>query len=319
MAHSVDLREAAVRLYEESGRGYRVVAKELGISPRTLQDWLYRKRRGESLEPGKPPGRRAVIHEAAQKRLLELIEEHDDWTQQRYADTLNAEFPDIKVSQPVVSLTLKRLGITLKKKEWRACELREERVRKLTVEFLIKRDEYHVQELVFVDESGINVNMARKYGYSPRGQRLYGYKPGQFARNYTVIGALDIKGLSTVMMVNGGTTIEVFFEFARQMLIPTMEPGQVVVMDNLAAHRNKRVIELFHDHGIHVLHTPPYSPEWNPIEWAWSKVKTAIRASAARTLETLEIALKAAADSITPEDAANYFAACGYPDVGRCL
>ena len=116
MAHSMDLRVAAVRLYEESGRGYRVVAKELGISPVTLRDWVHRKRRGEGLEARKRSGRPAVIHEAALARLLELVEAHDDWTQQRYADTLNAEFPEITVSQPLISLNLKRLGITLKKK-----------------------------------------------------------------------------------------------------------------------------------------------------------------------------------------------------------
>lgn len=178
--------------------------------------------------------------------------------------------------------------------------------------FLINRDEYHAQELVFVDECGINLQMAREVGWSKKGKRLYDSKPAEFRKNYTVLGALHWDGLKELMMIEGGTSSDVFYEFVRQVLLPNMEPGQVVVLDNLAAHKSKRTVELLGDHGIHLLYTPPYSPEWNPIEWAWSPVKTYLRRVAQRSLEGLETALVQAADLILPEHAQNMIRECGY-------
>lgn len=177
---------------------------------------------------------------------------------------------------------------------------------------MITREEYYAEELVFVDECGINTHMARPVGYAPVGQRLFDSKPGTFTRNHTVLGALSLQGLRELMMVPGGTTIPVFMKFAEQILLPSLEAGTVVVLDNLAAHKNKRVVELFGDYGIHLLYTPPYSPEWNPIEWAWSKVKAHLRKVAARSLDALSDALVFAADLITPDDARNMILGCDY-------
>jgi transposase len=176
----------------------------------------------------------------------------------------------------------------------------------------VNRDGYEASELVFIDECGINIGMARAYGYKPIGERLFDSKPGVYSKNYTVLGALSLQGMQAMMVVEGGTTTEVFYEYARQILIPSIEVGSVVVLDNLSAHHSVKVRELFDEHGIHLLYTPPYSPEWNPIEWAWSKVKTFLRQYAARSLDALEDALVQAADLITPQDALHWIVACGY-------
>lgn len=182
----------------------------------------------------------------------------------------------------------------------------------LTVQFLLCLEELEVDDLVFLDESGINIQMARNYGYAPVGQRLFAFKSGQYAKNYTVLGALTAEGMGALMTVNGGTSIEVFHAFVEQVLLPTLRPGQTVVMDNLAAHKHPSIKKLLSEHGVDVLYTPPYSPQWNPIELAWSKIKTYLRSFAARSLEALQSALVDAADLVTPTDAIHWIQSCGH-------
>lgn len=161
--------------------------------------------------------------------------------------------------------------------------------------------------------------MARDYGYKKIGERLFDTKPRLYSKNYTVLGALRVQGMQSMMVIEGGTTSDVFYEYAKQILIPNIEVGAVVVLDNLSAHHTAKVRDLFDSHGIHLLYTPPYSPEWNPIEWAWSKVKTFLRQYAARSLDVLEDALVQAADLITPQDALHWIAACGYSEPDTLL
>lgn len=165
---------------------------------------------------------------------------------------------------------------------------------------------------MFLDEAGINIRMAREYGYSKKGKRVFDFRSGQYARNYTVLGAMSHKGMGALMTVNGGTTKPVFIRYVKDVLLPTLKAGQVVVLDNLAAHKSQEVRKLFWDAGIEVIYTPPYSPEWNPIEWSWSKIKNFLRGYAARSLEALNSALVKAADLITPDDAYNWIQACGF-------
>ena len=178
--------------------------------------------------------------------------------------------------------------------------------------FLIAREDLDMRDLVFIDECGVNTGMARNYGYAPRGARLFDSKPSKYLPNHTVLGALSLDGLGALMTIQGGTSVEVFFAWVEQVLLPELDTNNIVVLDNLAAHKNKRVVELFGDHGIDLLYTPPYSPEWNPIEWAWSKVKNHLRKAAARCLDSLEDALVGAADLVTQDDAFNMITGCGY-------
>lgn len=161
--------------------------------------------------------------------------------------------------------------------------------------------------------------MARAYGYKHIGERLFDSKPGTYSKNYTVLGALSLQGMQAMMVIEGGTTTEVFYEYAKQVLIPTLKNGNIVVLDNLSAHHSSKVRKLFDEHGIHLLYTPPYSPEWNPIEWAWSKIKTFLRQYAARCLDALEDALVQAADLITLQDAIHWIEGCGYDVSGILL
>jgi transposase len=166
--------------------------------------------------------------------------------------------------------------------------------------------------LVFVDESGVATNMARRYGRAAGGQRVRGAVPhGQWER-LTILGGLTLGGLTACLAVEGATDAAVMRAFVKHALVPVLKPGQVVVLDNLSAHRDARVRRLIEAAGCTLVFLPPYSPDFNPIEQAWSKLKARLRGVGARSVEALHVALAALVDAITSDDARGYFNHCGY-------
>jgi transposase len=164
----------------------------------------------------------------------------------------------------------------------------------------------------FVDESGVNLAMTRLYGRAPTGERVVGSVPQNYGPNVTVLGALDVHGLHAVMTVDGATDTDVFRTYVKQVLGPTLRPGDMVVMDNLRAHKAVGVQQALARRGARLLYLPPYSPDLSPIELCWSKVKTALRKAKARTREALDSAITGALASITDADAQGWFRHCGY-------
>jgi transposase len=164
----------------------------------------------------------------------------------------------------------------------------------------------------FVDESGVNLALTRLFGRAPRGERVVDAVPKNYGENLTMLGALSASGVEALMTVNGATDGEVFLAFVREVLAPTLEPGDVVVWDNLGAHRSAAVRAVVEARGARLLFLPPYSPDMNPIERCWSKMKTFLRAAKARTREALETAIKQALATVTESDARAWFAHCGY-------
>lgn len=174
-------------------------------------------------------------------------------------------------------------------------------------------DEIDPSRLVFVDEAGARTDMTRARGRTPRGERLVDQVPQDHWKTMTMIGAMDSEGCRAAMTIDAATTGDIFLSFVRQVLVPTLRPGDVVVMDNLSAHKRPQVVEAIRSVGAGVLYLPPYSPDFNPIEPMWSKVKTHLRKLKARTIEALHEAIGLALRAITGEDAEGYFDHCGYP------
>lgn len=166
--------------------------------------------------------------------------------------------------------------------------------------------------LVFVDEMGAHTSLAPVYAYAPIGERAFFEVPRNRGMNTTLLSSLHPEGMGPSMAVEGATTREVFEAYVEHFLAPTLRPGQVVVMDNLGAHRPRRVRELIEGRGCELVYLPPYSPDFNPIEEAFSKVKHILRKIAARTKEALVGAMGRALDAIGAEDARGFFAHCGY-------
>lgn len=154
--------------------------------------------------------------------------------------------------------------------------------------------------------------MTRLRGRSPRGERVHDHAPAGHWCATTMIGAIRLAGDTACMTIEDATDTEVFRAFVQKVLIPTLKPGDVVVMDNLSPHKNPETVRLLEQAGMHVRFLPPYSPDFNPIEKMWSKVKAALRAAKARTAAALNMAIAEALAAITPEDAAGWFASCGY-------
>jgi transposase len=169
--------------------------------------------------------------------------------------------------------------------------------------------------LVFVDEAGVTTAMARASGRAPRGQRAYGTAPAGRWRRLTVLGALAADGVAGAMSIEAATDTAVFTAFLDHVLIPALRarrPDAVVIMDNLSPHRAPAVRQRFAAAGLELLFLPRYSPDLNPIEPLWAKLKAALRGAAARTVAALETALAGALDRVTPADARGFFRGCGY-------
>jgi Transposase and inactivated derivatives len=166
--------------------------------------------------------------------------------------------------------------------------------------------------LVFLDESGVTTEMTRRYGRAPRGQRIAEGTPAGHWRTLSLLGALTVEGMLASMTIESPTDGDVFLAFLEQVLGPRLQPGQVVVLDNLAAHKVEGVRPLIEARGAQLLYLPPYSPDFSPIEQAWSKIKQRLRVAKARLLESLEQAAAEAIGAITPENALAWFRHCGY-------
>ena len=155
--------------------------------------------------------------------------------------------------------------------------------------------------------------MTRLRARAPKGERAYGRVPRNRGKNTTLIASMGAGGMGPCLAVEGATTKTVFEAYVERVLAPSLSAGQVVVMDNLGAHKGARVRELLEERGCSLLFLPPYSPDFSPIEEAFSKVKAHLRKAAARTRGSLVEAIGRALSAITPEDARGFFGHCGYP------
>jgi transposase len=173
---------------------------------------------------------------------------------------------------------------------------------------------FDARRLVFVDESGFNTSMTRLRARAPRGKRAYGKVPRNRGKNTTLIAAITLEGaMGESMTVEGATDAEAFEAYVEHFLAPSLYKGQVVVLDGLGAHRPQRIRELIEERGAEdLLFLPSYSPDLNPIEEAFSKIKVLVRKEGARVREALVEAIGRALAAVTTEDGAGWFAHAGY-------
>ena len=164
----------------------------------------------------------------------------------------------------------------------------------------------------FLDETGLRLDYARTHGRAVGGRRVGGAVPLRRGPSLTLIGALSLRGLGAVQVLKGALTQRGFALYVAHCLAPTLRPGDVLVLDNLSVHKLGGLREWLAARGVQVLFLPPYSPDFSPIEQAWSKLKTKLRTCAARSYEALQETLHEAIDWVTSQDARNWFDHCGY-------
>jgi transposase len=175
------------------------------------------------------------------------------------------------------------------------------------------------KRLVFVDEMGTNTSLAPLYGWSRRGRRSHLKAPRNWGSDLTLLASITREGVGPCLTVEGATSREVFETYLEHVLTPSLRAGQVVVMDNLSSHKGGRVRELIESRGCELLYLPPYSPDLNPIEQAFSKVKGLLRRAEARTHAILIETMGQALSAVTARDTRGFFDHCGYRTMGQLL
>jgi transposase len=166
--------------------------------------------------------------------------------------------------------------------------------------------------LVVVDETSTSITLTRRYAWAPSDERATGSVPRNHGTPTTLVCALTPDGLGPAMTLAGAMDTEAFHVYVRDFLCPSLSPGQVVMLDNLSAHKAEAVRDLIEARACHVLYLPPYSPDFSPIELAFARLKAFLRRVGARTQEALDAAIRQAVDLITPTEAHNFIRHCGY-------
>ena len=169
-----------------------------------------------------------------------------------------------------------------------------------------------IPRLKFIDESGANLGLTRLFGRAAPGERVIDASPGHSGPHYTLVATLGWQGIQAPWVLKGAMDGTAFEAYLEHVLTPTLRRGDIVVADNLSAHKGGRIRQLIEARGACLTFLPPYSPDFNPIELCWSKIKTALRAAKARTLDALLDAVAAGLRSVSRSDIRAWFAHCGY-------
>lgn len=172
---------------------------------------------------------------------------------------------------------------------------------------------------VFVDESSANITLTPRYARAPKGVRAWGAAPRNYRHNTTLVAAMTHQGLQAPMTLDGALDSDAFAAYVAQVLVPTLQPGQIVILDNLSVHKRTDIHSLIEQAKCSLVFLPAYSPDFSPIEQAFSKLKTALRRTQARTREALEAAIAEALATISATDASHWFRHAGYPLKGQPL
>jgi len=305
-AYSKDLRERVVIAVEE-GKSRREVARLFHVSLSTVKRYIKQWREEGNIDPKPIPGRPSKKLASQRAKLQAQLEAFPDATLQEHCDMWEA-ISGVKVSTSTMSRAILYEKWTRKKKTLQASEQREEE----REEWLKQVKKLDRRRFVFIDESGSNIALTRLYGRAPKGKRAKGSVPRNRGKNLTVIASLSLQGLGESVTLDGATNTEFFELYVEQFLAPSLKSGQIVIMDNLRAHKSQKTRQLIEARGCEVVFLPAYSPDFSPIEEAFSKVKAVLRRIGARTREALQEALEYALSTVSASDAAGWFSHCGY-------
>jgi transposase len=305
---SNDLRERIVAAAEAGEYSLRELAQLFAVSLSCLVRLLQRYRQTGCVHPQPHAGGRAPTLDAkAEARLLELVRQHPDATLAELRDRLG-----IPCCLMTIARALRRHHITRKKKTYRAEERDSPRVQAQRQAFQTKLATVDPDQLVFVDETGATTAMNRTHGRAPEGERVQAAAPGAW-QNVTLITGMRTSGVTAPLALAGATDQAVFQTYVEQVLVPELQPGDVVVWDNLAAHKNPAVVAAIEAVGARVEPLPVYSPDLTPIEEMFSKAKAYLRTVAARTTATVITAMGKALERVTPSDILGWFSdRCAY-------
>ena len=308
--YSMDLRERVVAAVKTGGLSCNRAAKQFGIGISTAINWVRRQRETGSVAPGKMGGHRPK----------KIAGEHRDWLLQRTKQGdftlrgLVAEFAErgLKVDYRSVWEFVHAEKLSFKK-SLVAGERDRPDVARRRAQWTKYQDRVEPERLVFIDETWTKTNMAPLRGWAPRGKRLVAKVPHRRWKTTTFVAALRLNRIEAPWLLEGPIDGESFRTYVARVLVPTLRSGDIVIMDNLGSHKGKAVRDLIRSVGAKLFFLPKYSPDLNPIEQAFAKLKHLLRKAAARTVETVCAAIGEILGAFTPQECSNYFRNSGYP------
>jgi len=193
-----------------------------------------------------------------------------------------------------------------------ADEKETERVQSLRVQFWLQLQGIPAENLIFIDEAGVNLSLIRQFARAPKGKRAHSARPQKRSKNVSVIGAIGLKGVISKYSLLGATDGLTFEAFISQHLVPQLWDGAYVIMDNCSIHKGKEIENLIEMAGAKLIYLPPYSPDFSPIENCWSKIKSILRSIGARSYPDLAEAIETAFNKVSLNDIRNWFTHCCY-------
>jgi transposase len=311
--YSLDFRKKIVDTYFEEDTSQRKIAKRFGVALSFVEKLLKQRRDTGDLAPKPHGGGRTPKLNAAQLALVTaLVEADNDATLAELCQQLQ-EKTTITISRSTMGRILQQLKLTRKRKTLHATEKDTPRVQQARLDYWQRVREIDPEDLVFIDESGINLAMIRLYARSPQGHRAIGDRPQRRGKCVSIVDALTLHGPIAVTTILGPMDGLTFTAYLIRRVIPNLWPGACLLLDNSPTHReNEDIKAALEAVGAQIIYLPPYSPDFSPIEPFWSKVKAFLNSIGARMYQALEDGIKSAYQQVSLKDIRNWFTNCCY-------
>jgi transposase len=303
---SEEIRTIVVKAYLAGTASRQKLSEIFGYTPASISNWVREYKRENRLAPHPPGHRKAVFADAELTQLADLLGKKVDLTLAEIREQFGKS-----CSLVAIYKTVAKIGFVFKK-TLRASEQEREDIICQREKWREFQTEVEPCGLVFLDESGVKTNMTRLYGRSRKGNRCYDKTPDGRWETVTVLSAIRLDGETESIMFEGAVDRKMFEAYIEQILGPSLRAGDIVVMDNLGPHKSQVAQKFVESQSARYLFLPAYSPDFNPIENMWSKVKQILRTIKARTQEELFEAVAKALNMVTAEDAQGWFESCGY-------
>ena len=303
---SEEIRTLAVNAYLSGTASRQQLSEIFGYTPASISNWVREYKRENRLKAQPRGHRRSVFTDAELEQLAEMLRKRVDMTLVEIREYFGKSCSLVAIHKTVV-----KLGFVFKK-TLKASEQEREDIIHQREEWREFQTEVAPCRLVFLDESGAKTNMTRLYGRAVKGKRCYDNAPDGRWETVTMLSSIRLDGTTESLMFEGAVDRAMFEAYIEQVLGPSLRPGDIVVMDNLASHKSQAARAFVESRSASILFLPAYSPDFNPIEKMWSKVKQILRSVKARSKEELFDAIAKALSMITANDAQAWFQSCGY-------
>lgn len=312
--YSMDLRERVIRALENGDETHAEIAERFGISKATVDHWWLIYQAKQDITPAPHGGGRTRKLAVCDDFIRAEVKKQSDVTLDELCARVATE-KKIMASGSMMSRTVTLLNLPRKKKTLHDCERDTPRVMALRDEFTGKIEAVFspkIENIKFTDEFGLYLGMTRLYGRAAPGERIYEGTLALSGDKYTGIAVMGLDGMTAPYLFKGNMNREIFEHYVEHYLVPTLHPGEILIMDNLSSHKSERARQLIIGCGVRIEMLPPYSPDFNPIEHCWSKVKAWLRTAKAATYDALISALASALRAVSLSDINGWLANCDY-------